>query len=65
MEVEEKLSMAARIEITKKYTRAYAEAPKKGKPQILDHVVKVTGWNRDHAPQQLVARLKQPPGGTV
>ncbi|AQP51278.1 hypothetical protein BW733_10995 [Tessaracoccus flavescens] len=62
MEVGEKLSMAARVEITKKYAKAYAAAPKKGKSQILDHVVEITGWNRDHARQQLVARLKQAPG---
>ena len=43
VEVEESLSMAARIELTKKYARAYAEAPKKGKTQILDQVVEVTG----------------------
>lgn len=49
VEVEESLSMAARIEITEKYARAYAEAPKKGKTQILGQVVEVTGWNRDHA----------------
>ena len=54
--------MAARCEITKKYAAAYAAAPKKGKSQILDQVVEVTGWNRDHARQQLVARLRQPPG---
>ena len=54
--------MAARYEITKKYAAAYAAAPKKGKTLILDQVVEVTGWNRDHARQQLVARLKQAPG---
>ena len=54
--------MAARFEVTKKYAAAYAAAPKKGKSQILDQVVEVTGWNRDHARQQLVARLRQPPG---
>lgn len=54
--------MAARVEITKKYAKAYAAAPKKGKSQILDHVVEITGWNRDHARQQLVARLKTGPG---
>jgi len=57
--------MAARYEITKKYAQAYAAAPKKGKSQILDQVVEVTGWNRDHARQQLVARLKQAPGRAV
>lgn len=56
------LSMAARYEVTKKYAQAYAAAPKKGKSQILDQVVEVTGWNRDHARQQLTARLKQAPG---
>ena len=54
--------MAARFEITKKYAAAYAAAPKKGKSQILDHVVQVTGWNRDHARQQLRARLRQTQG---
>lgn len=54
--------MAARYEITKKYAQAYAAAPKKGKSQILDQVVEVTGWHRDHARHQLVARLHQAPG---
>lgn len=57
--------MAARFEVTKKYAAAYAAAPKKGKSQILDQVVQVTGWNRDHARQQLVARLRQAPGRAV
>lgn len=43
VEVEESLSTAARIEITEKYARAYAEAPKKGKTQILGQVVEATG----------------------
>lgn len=53
--------MAARYEITKKYAKAYATAPKKGQSQILDQVVEITGWNRDHARQQLVARLNLDP----
>ena len=56
--------MAARCEITKKYAAAYAAAPKKGKSQILDQVVEVTGWNRDHARQQPRRRLTQPKGRT-
>ncbi len=56
------LSLAARYEVTKKYAQAYAAAPKKGKSEILDQVVAVTGWNRDHARQQLTARLRQTPG---
>lgn len=55
--------MAARYEITKKYVQAYAVAPKKGKSQIMDQVVEVNGWNRDHARQQLRARLRQASGG--
>ncbi len=57
--------MAARVEITKKYAMAYAAAPKKGKSQILDQVVEITGWNRDHARQQLRRRLKQAPGRAI
>ena len=52
--------MAARYEITKKYAQAYADAPKKSKSVILDQVVEITGWNRDHARQQLRARHIQP-----
>lgn len=54
--------MAARYEVTRKYAQAYAAAPKKGKSVILDQVVEITGWNRDHARQQLRARLRQPQG---
>lgn len=54
--------MMTRIEVTKKYAKAYATAPKKQKGAILDTVVGVTGWNRDHARQQLRRRANQPPG---
>ena len=54
--------MSARFEVTKKYATAYALAGKKDKSRILDQVVEVTGWNRDHARQQLRARLTQPKG---
>ena len=58
----EGLSLKARYEVTKKYAAAYAAASKKEKTIILDQVVAVTGWNRDHARQQLRARLRQPKG---
>lgn len=54
--------MSARVEVTKKYAAAYAQASKKDKARILDTVVEITGWNRDHAWQQLRARLAQPKG---
>lgn len=59
------LSLAARVEVTKKYAQAYQAASKKDKSRILDQVVEVTGWNRDHARQQLRRRLTQPPGRAV
>jgi hypothetical protein len=43
------LSMGARGEITKKYTREYACASKKAKGRLLDELVGVTGWSRDNA----------------
>lgn len=56
------LSLAARYEVTKKYATAYVNASKKDKSRILDQVVGVTGWNRDHARQQLRRRVDQPVG---
>lgn len=58
----EGLSLPARVEVTKKYAIAYGLATKKAKGRILDQVVEVTGWNRDHARQQLRRRLAQPKG---
>lgn len=56
------VSMTTRIEVTKKYAKAYATSTKKQKGPILDTVVSITGWNRDHARQQLRRRATQPPG---
>lgn len=47
------LSMRARAEITKKYARAYQQATKKAKGEVLDQVTGVTGWSRDNARRQL------------
>lgn len=47
--------MAARVEITKKYAAAYEAATKKQKTLMLNQVVALTGWNRDHARQRLKA----------
>ncbi|MGC2938896.1 MULTISPECIES: hypothetical protein [unclassified Brevibacterium] len=54
--------MTTRIEITKKYATAYTTASKKRKAAILDTVTDLTGWNRDHARQQLTRRTRQPKG---
>lgn len=54
--------MRTRIEVTKKYAKAYVTASKKQKGAILDIVVGITGWDRDHARQQLHRRADQPPG---
>jgi len=56
------VSLATRVEITKKYAAAYEGASKKDKSRILDQLVEVTGWNRDHARQQLRRRMRQPKG---
>ncbi|MDN5698819.1 MAG: integrase [Kocuria sp.] len=48
--------------MTKKYAKAYAAASKKQKGAILDMAVSITGWDRDHARQQLRRRANQPPG---
>ena len=56
------VSLATRVEITKKYAAAYEAASKKDKTRILDQLVEVTGWNRDHARQQLRRRMRQPKG---
>src|SRR5699024_9877016 len=59
------VSMQTRVEITKRYATTYAKASKKTKGQILDTVVELTGWNRDHARQQLRRRLDQPKGRAI
>lgn len=56
------VSLATRVEITKKYAKAYEMASKKNKSLVLDQLVEVTGWNRDHARQQLRRRMRQPNG---
>lgn len=55
------LSMAARVEITAKYARAYAKASKKERGRLLDEVVAVTGWSRDNARRRLAQAAKPRP----
>lgn len=53
--------MSARVEITKKYARAYAKASKKERGRLLDEVVGVTGWSRDNARRRLAAAARPGP----
>ena len=50
------LSLADRMEVTKKCAKAHQTASKKDKTRILDQVVAVTGRNRDHVCHQLRRR---------
>jgi hypothetical protein len=45
----QELSMASRRDITKKYAVGYAKAGRADKGRMLDELVAVTGWSRDHA----------------
>lgn len=54
--------MRSRAEITTKYAKAYVKARKKDKGRVLDEVVAVTGWSRDHARRRLSAAAKAAPG---
>ncbi|MDJ0358458.1 hypothetical protein [Paenarthrobacter sp. PH39-S1] len=51
--------MSARREITKQSAAEYARATKKGKGQILDELVAVTGWSRANARRALSTALKR------
>lgn len=53
--------MGARVEITKKYARAYAKASKKERGRLLDEVVAVTGWSRDNSRRRLAQAAKPRP----
>jgi transposase InsO family protein len=48
--------MGSRAEVTKAYAQTYARASKKVKGQILDDVVRATGWSRDNARRRLTAK---------
>src|SRR5664280_2872650 len=60
--MESGLSMQSRAEVTSRYADAYVKARKKDRGLILDEVVSVTGWSRDHARRRLTAAAKRPAG---
>ena len=55
----QRLSMATRKEITKKYARAYASATRKEKGRLLDELVGVTGWSRANARRSIAVAAKR------
>src|SRR5664280_218760 len=46
----QRLSMATRHEITRKYAKEYERASKKDRGRMLDELVAVTGWSRAQCP---------------
>lgn len=54
--------MSSRAEIATRFAKAYVNAAKADKGQILDQAVEVTGWSRDNARRRLVAAARRPPG---
>src|SRR5450756_3097755 len=55
----QRLSMATRLEITKKYAREYGRASKKDRGRMLDELVAVTGWSRANARRAITAAAKR------
>lgn len=55
------LSMATKVEITKKYARAYARVSNKERGRLLDEVTAITDWSRDNARRRLSAAAKPGP----
>src|SRR3954471_24760994 len=51
------LDLATRRRVTATMVRKYAQASKREKSAILDHLCEVTGWHRDHARKAMRAAL--------
>jgi hypothetical protein len=57
--MDERLSMSARREITKKHAAKYRSASKKAKGVALDQLIATTGWSRANARRTLTTADKQ------
>ena len=57
--MDQRLSMAAKTEITKKRAREYGRASKKVKGKILDELAATVGWSRANARRALTAAGKR------
>ena len=58
-QMDHRLSMSARREITKRHAAEYAKASKKAKGVLLDQLVATTGWSRANARRALTAASRR------
>ncbi len=55
----QRLSMATRHEITKRYATGFGRASKKDRGRLLDELVGVAGWSRANARRSIAVAAKR------